>query len=80
MKGKNVTDFNLKIVTNVQNNNIETENDAGGTSNNESTPICWNVDQGFFLCKNTIFTVEVFSLTFSSCIEVNIYLMQKYLP
>ena len=40
---------------------------------------CWNVDQVFYLCKNTIFTIEGFLFTYSSYIEVYIYLMQKYL-
>jgi len=53
-----MADFNLKMATNVQNKNTEAGNEADGTSDYQSISNCWNVRQLFYLCKNTIFTIE----------------------
>ena len=53
-----MADFNLKIAANMQNKNMEAGNKADGTSDYENTSNCWNVDQVFYLYKNTICTIE----------------------
>ena len=42
----------------MQNKNMEAGNEADGTSDCENTSNCWNVEQVFYFCKNTIFTIE----------------------
>ena len=53
-------DFNLKIATKLQNNDMEAESEADGTSDYDSTPRLLERRSSIFLCKNTIFTTEVF--------------------
>jgi hypothetical protein len=75
-----VADFNMKIGTNLQNNYMEAENEADGTSDYESTPrLLERRTSILFLQKYDFYYRSFFLFTYSSYIEVHMYLMQKFL-